>query len=230
MIRSNLAAYKRYQVFLNYPFDENYAPLANALHFAVVAAGLLPVCTDGLSSPDRPRLDTIINAILNCHYSVHDFSRNRGEGDTNFARFNMPIEMGMGIFHALETQRREHRCAFFVPTPHEYQIFASDLSGLDPKCHYNDENRVVSLMYEWLRDVVPPTMFNSEPTTTVKEKYVYFKSQLLKLNGSEENGKPAYSEVVELMYQICSECDWWDWRSTKAGKIEFPIIPLLWKK
>ena len=42
-MRRNLAAYSNFQVFLNYPFDDGFAELADAMSFAVVASGLLPV-------------------------------------------------------------------------------------------------------------------------------------------------------------------------------------------
>src|SRR5262249_17744050 len=115
----DLTAFRQYQVFLNYPFDEDFAQLERALHFSVVAAGLLPVCAKDLTVPDRPRLDILVNAIANCHYSAHEFSRAKGEGGQNFARMNMPLEMGMALFHALDTQRREHRCLFLVPNPND---------------------------------------------------------------------------------------------------------------
>jgi hypothetical protein len=57
-----------------------------------------------LMTPDRPRLDMLIDAIRSCRYSAHDFSRPHGEGPEKFGRLNMPIEMGMALFHALETQ------------------------------------------------------------------------------------------------------------------------------
>jgi len=129
-VRRNLVAYGSCQVFLNYPFDTAFAPLADAMAFAVIAGGLLPVCALDFTVPDRPRLDMLVEAILNCHYSAHDFSRFTGEGLENLSRMNMPIEMGMALFYALHTQRRDHRCAFFVPTAHAYTAFASDLAGL----------------------------------------------------------------------------------------------------
>jgi len=138
---------------MNYPFDGQFAPLEDALHFPIVAANLLPLCAKDLSTPDRPRLDMLVNAISNCHYSLHELSRAKGEGDANFARMNMSIETGMAMFHALHTQRRDHRCAFFVPGLYDYQKFASDLAGLGPKCHNNDEDTLVRSVYEWLRDV-----------------------------------------------------------------------------
>jgi hypothetical protein len=131
----DLASFRHHQVFLNYPFDADFLSVAAALNFAVVAAGQLPVCALDLTAPDRPRLDMLIEAISCCHYSIHDLSRAKGEGTENFARMNMPIEMGLALYPALASQRAGHRCAFFVSTPHDYKRFASDLAGLDPQCH-----------------------------------------------------------------------------------------------
>jgi hypothetical protein len=227
-MRVNLSAYEHSQVFLNYPFDIQFVPFANAMHFAIVAAGFIPLCAQDLSVPDRPRLDMLMEAIISCRYSAHDFSRSKGQRDHNFARFNMPIEMGMALFHALQTQRREHRCAFFVSMPYEYQIFASDLAGLDPKCYNDDELQLIASVYEWLRDVGHP-LVNQLPTVEVKKKYEYFKEQMKKINGSGRDGYPNHDEAQELMYQICSECGWWDIRATRAGMMEFQPLPLSWK-
>jgi hypothetical protein len=215
-----------YQVFLNYPFDKTFLPLADAMSFAVIAGGLLPVCALDLSSPDRPRLDMLIEAIQYCHYSAHDLSRSTGEGKNNFSRMNMPLEMGMALFHALVSQRGDHRCIFFVPTPHEYKTFVSDLSGLDPKCHQRDEMLLVTAMYEWLRSTVPSNIFNSRPSIDVIGKFREYRQQLKKVKGTNGAGRPSHEERRELMYRVCTECRWWDWRKTRAGKAQFPIIPI----
>ncbi len=225
-MRRNLSAYNTCQVFLNYPFDEAFALLADAMSFAVIAAGLLPVCAFDLTAPDRPRLEMLVEAIRNCHYSAHDFSRSTGEGDLNLARMNMPLEMGMALFHALHTQRQDHRCVFFVPTAHLYKAFASDLAGLDPKIHNNDEARLLTDMYEWLRGVVPQALFNSRPTVEVLAMYEECKKRLADVNGSGSKGRPSHDETREVMYQLCSEAKWWDWRETKMGREEFPTVPL----
>jgi hypothetical protein len=225
-MRTNLSAYSMYQVFLNNPFDPSYDKLANALHFGVIAAGLLPVCAKDLASPDRLRLEMLVDAIVNCHFSVHDLSKCRGEGTENYSRFNMPIEMGMAMFHALRTQRTEHRCAFFVADQHGHQIFASDLAGLDPIHHENDDDLLLTGVYEWLRSVVKSPLLNLQPTVAVQEKYKAFKSQLVRIKGGSRNGHATHDEIQELMYRMCSGWGWWDWRNSKAGQIEFPTLPL----
>lgn len=170
-MRKDLSAYANCQVFLNYPFDDGFRGLAEAMSFAVIAGGLLPVCAFDLAAPDRPRLEMLVDAIRNCQYSAHDLSRSQGEGPNNFARMNMPIEMGMALFHALDAQRRDHRCLFLVSTPHDYKNFASDVAGLDPRVHNGDEGRILTDTYEWLRAVVPATLFNSQPTVDVIDRF-----------------------------------------------------------
>ncbi len=229
-MRRDLSAYVSCQVFLNYPFDPEFAHLANAMNFAVVASGLLPLCAYDLTTPDRPRLELLVDAIQNCQYSAHDFSRSTGGGENNFARMNMPIEMGMALFHALHTQHHDHRCAFFVPTMHDYKAFASDLAGLDPKVHNNDETRIVIDMYEWLRGVVPHPLFNLQPTVDIVQKYDEFKKRLSTVNGSGSDGCPSHAETREIMYQVCMDAGWWDWRETRRGKDEFPVVPLSLRK
>lgn len=224
-MRVDLASYERVQVFLNFPFDTEFEAMAHAMHFGVVAAGFIPVCARDLTAPDRPRLEVLVEAISSCQYSAHDFSRYTGEGANNYARFNMPIEMGMALFYALRVQRAKHRCAFFVPTPHDYQAFASDLAGLDPKVYNGNEHLLAALVYEWLRDVGKP-MVNEIPTVRVREKYGEFRQTLLKLQGSGSDGRPSHDEAQELMYQICSDCRWWVWRENPLGRIEFPLVPL----
>jgi hypothetical protein len=91
--------------------------ISAAPNFAVVAAGQLPVCALDLTAPDKPRFDMLIEAISCCYYSVHDLSRAKGEGTENFARMNMPLEMGLALYPALVSHRADHRCAFYRKSP-----------------------------------------------------------------------------------------------------------------
>jgi hypothetical protein len=143
---------------------------------------------------------------------------------------NMPLETGMAMFHALHTQLREHRCAFFVPSLHDYQRFASDLAGLDPVCHYGDEKILVKAVYEWLRNVVPSTIFNSQSLSDVLKRYEAYKRRSRGIRGSGNAGKPSHEEKRELMYRVCEEVQWWDWRAAAFGREEFPAVSLVLKR
>lgn len=220
--------FKHAQVFLNYPFDQEFTPFSYAMHFGVIGAGLIPLCAHDLTVPDRPRLDLLVEAIQNCRFSAHDFSRGKGEGTENFARLNMPIEMGMALFFALQTQHRDHRCAFFVSDEHSYKRYASDLSGLDAKSYNDDELLLLSTTYKWLIDTSGP-LANRVPPKEIEAGYLEFREAVKTVNGSGANGDLSHHEIQELMYQICSKRGWWDWRANKSGLLEFPEYPLSWK-
>lgn len=223
-MKNSLKGLSDFRVFLNYPFDKEFEPLERAMHFAVIAAGLIPVCAKGENSPDTLRLEVLVDLISSCRFSVHDLSRYKGEGEQNFARFNMPIEMGMALFYSIFTNRDEHRCAFFVETPHDYQRFASDLAGLDPKHHANDDLTLVTGVYEWLKQVGEPYV-EGRPTVEMREKYCEYRQALEKVNGSGNDGRPTYHEMRELMYSLCSNWGWWNWRGSPF-KYLFPKSPL----
>jgi hypothetical protein len=208
----DLRLLKSYQVFLNYPFDDEYRDLALGLHFAVVAANLIPVCAKDLSAPDRVRVDMLIKAITNSQYSVHDLSRGKGEGAGNYSRLNMPIEYGMALFYDINSDGAAHRCAFLVASPHEYHAYASDLSGLDPQYHENSDLTLVKLVYDWLLFTEPDLKATQPPTAEVVSKYAEFKNELKKINGSGRDGLPTHDEAQEWMFQWCGAAGWWIWR------------------
>lgn len=222
----SLPPFFNYQVFLNYPFDENFTEFSHAMHFAVISAGLLPVCAKDISEPDKVRLDQLLDAINNCRFSAHDLSRCRGEGASNFARMNMPVEVGMALFYSFKTAHQMHRCAAFAPTPHDYKRFASDLSGLDFPSYDGDDISLLVSVYEWLRKVVLQHYFNSQPMDLVVRKYSEFKESLGMINGSGRGATPTHDEAQELMYRICANCGWWEFRSRREGQFEFPRLPL----
>ena len=129
----------RDRVFLNYPFDDDFVPYSDALHFGTIAANLIPVCLFDQSTQDTPRILNLFNAIRYSRYSVHDLSRIKGEGKENFSRHNCPIELGMAFFHK-SSQPTSHYVAFCVDTPYDYQAAASDLAGLDPLVYECEES------------------------------------------------------------------------------------------
>jgi hypothetical protein len=143
---------------------------------------------------------------------------------------NMPVEMGMALYHALSSQHNEHRCAFFVPSPHDYRTFASDLAGLDPKCYNADSGQLVTGVYEWLRDVVPPAYLSAQPSAAVVDAYQEFisvHSKAVRTGGQQHLG---HAETREIIYRVCARNGWWDWRETRAGRDEFPEVPLQWRE
>src|SRR5260370_38030969 len=84
-------------VFINCPFDGEYSDLFEAIVFAAVCCGFVPRSALESGTVSEPRLARIIRAVSSCRYSIHDLSRCTGEGSDNFARFNMPLELGIAM-------------------------------------------------------------------------------------------------------------------------------------
>jgi hypothetical protein len=102
-------------VFINCPFDEEYAQTFDAIVFAVACCGFIP--RSALESGDIavPRMERIVRAIFSSYYSIHDLSRCRSEGDERLARFNMPLELGIAMAHRFQTKGRKHDWLVLVP-------------------------------------------------------------------------------------------------------------------
>jgi hypothetical protein len=127
-------------------------PMFDAIVFATVCCGFLP--RSALESGDVAvsRMDRIINAIMSSKYSIHDLSRCRGEGEERFARFNMPLELGVAMARRFISTPagHEHDWLILVPEGHQYIRFLSDLAGYDPRRHNGTVESIVPTVVSWL--------------------------------------------------------------------------------
>ena len=138
-------------VFINCPFDGAFIPLLHAIVFTITSCGFVPRSAIELGSGAAPRMERIVRAIEGSRYSIHDFSRCRGEGDANLARFNMPLELGMAMAQRFGRARkgRSHDWLLLVPAGHDYQHFVSDLAGYDPTPYDGTVETVVPAVMAW---------------------------------------------------------------------------------
>jgi len=138
-------------VFINCPYDNGYRPLFDAIVFSAICCGFIPRCAFESGSTSLSRMDRIVHAIRSSKYSIHDLSRCRGEGDTNLARFNMPLELGMAMAERFgQNGDGGHDWLILVPKGHLYRKFASDLAGFDPTDHDESVDTVVPAVMSWL--------------------------------------------------------------------------------
>lgn len=139
-------------VFINCPFDEPFKPVFDAMVFSTLCCGFIPRSAIETGSASIPRMDRIVNAIKSSKYSIHDLSRCKGEGDANFARFNMPLELGMAMAQHLggNHQKKQHDWLMLVPRGHLYKKFISDLAGFDAVEYDTDVETAVPAIMAWL--------------------------------------------------------------------------------
>ncbi|WP_232793168.1 hypothetical protein [Caulobacter hibisci] len=82
-------------VFINCPFDRDYAPQFEALIFGVLACGFRPRSARELDDSSQTRIDKLYGVIEECRYGVHDLSRTELDTVHGLPRFNMPLELGI---------------------------------------------------------------------------------------------------------------------------------------
>ena len=148
-----LATVYERSVFINCPFDEEFAPLFGAVVFATVSSRFTPRSALESGTVAVPRMARILGAVISSKYSIHDLSRCRGEGEERFARFNMPLELGMAMVRGFSEPRtgQGHDWLVLVPEGHQYLRFVSDLAGYDPLGHDGTVETIVPTVVTWLQ-------------------------------------------------------------------------------
>jgi hypothetical protein len=139
-------------VFINCPFDPDFAPLFDAIVFATVCCGFLPRSALESGSVAEPRMQRITHAIFSSKYSIHDLSRCKGKGDELLARFNMPLELGIAMArrYTQRSKKEQHDWLVLVPAGHLYLNFISDLAAFDPYQHDGTVKIVTQKVMSWL--------------------------------------------------------------------------------
>ena len=117
-------------VFLNIPYDSQFEDLYLSYVVGLTQLGLKINLT--LAVPNQGRLDRIVRLIEKSAVSIHDLSRI--ELSSGIPRFNMPLELGLALYHS-RTTRGRHKVFVFESKPYRMQRSTSDISGIDPQIH-----------------------------------------------------------------------------------------------
>ncbi|SOC05293.1 hypothetical protein [Rhodobacter maris] len=141
------------EVFINCPFDEDFAPLLEAMLFCIVSFGLTPrLATERLESGEN-RFDKIYALARGAKYSIHDLSRCRAKEAGEYARMNMPFEFGVdvGIRRAAADLPSEKKFLVFEREPYEIKRALSDIAGQDIEFHRGDFQLVIEKVRDFFR-------------------------------------------------------------------------------
>lgn len=142
-----------HNVFINCPFDEAFAPLLEAMLFCVVSFGLTPrLATERLENGEN-RFDKIFSLAMGSKYSIHDLSRCRAVQAGEYARMNMPFELGVdvGIRRSAVGLPSPKKFLIFENEPYETKRTLSDLAGQDIEFHRNDYQQVIRKLRDFFR-------------------------------------------------------------------------------
>jgi hypothetical protein len=167
-------------VFINCPFDDPYAPLFNAIVFAVHDVGFRPRCALEASNAGQFRLTKIMDIISSCKYSIHDLSRTEIDKVTRLPRFNMPLELGLdlGCRRFGNTLHKGKVSLVLDIEPHRYEKFISDIKGQDIYEHNGSVEKVIDVVRDWLRNELDPRVVIIPSGKNIYQRYLAFQKAL----------------------------------------------------
>jgi hypothetical protein len=139
-------------VFINCPFDEAFAPLLQAIAFCVTDLGFYPRIAPENADNAANRLDRIIEQIRGSRYGIHDLSRCKSTAGGEYARLNMPFELGLdhGCARFGEGALSSKAILILEEARYDYQKVLSDISGWDIHAHEGDYIKLVRIVRDWL--------------------------------------------------------------------------------
>jgi hypothetical protein len=139
-------------VFVNCPFDAEYAPILQGLLFTLIQAGFLPRIA--LEAPDSGtvRVQRICAMIETSRLSIHDLSRCQASAAGEYYRLNMPFELGVdyGCRMFSTDHRALKRMLILEEEQYRYQATLSDFAGCDIEKHDGDVVVAVRKVRNWL--------------------------------------------------------------------------------
>lgn len=164
-------------VFVNCPFDREYAALFDAIVFAVHDCGFVARCALELQNSGQVRLARLLDLIAACRFGIHDLSRTELDAVHQLPRFNMPLELGLylGAQHFGVGRHRDKVSLVLDVERYRYQKFISDIAGQDPAAHGGDPARAIAAVRDWLRDYSPAAIPGG---AKIVERYSAFRREL----------------------------------------------------
>jgi hypothetical protein len=140
-------------VFVNCPFDKDYAPLLEAALFCIVSLGFTPYLANARLEAGENRLDKIVEMIRRSKYSLHDLSRAKATSSGELFRMNMPFEFGVdvGLRRSGVTPFDQKKFLIFEGRQFELKAALSDVAGQDVAHHNDNFEAVLSEVRDFLR-------------------------------------------------------------------------------
>lgn len=192
-------------VFVNCPFDEDFAPILQAISFCVVYLGFYPRLAPENADNAAARLDRIIELIRGSRYGIHDLTRCKATVSGEYSRMNMPFELGMDYACRRfgEGGLRTKSILVLEHTRFDYPKVLSDIAGWDIHAHGGDYQKAVRHVRSWL---VAQAGAQQIGAAHIQGKYIAFQEwyweRELAAGSSEEDIKEyPTAELVRAMHE-----------------------------
>ncbi len=161
-------------VFINCPFDDEFAPNFRALIFTIMVCGFRPRSARELDDGGQTRIDKIYGLVEECRFGIHDISRTELDAVHQLPRFNMPLELGLflGARRFGGTHQKAKRTLILDVEQYRYQRFISDLAGMDIHEHGGDPLRLLGETRNWLANVSRRELPSADRVRRVYEAFL----------------------------------------------------------
>lgn len=197
-------------VFINCPFDKDYInDLLKPMLYVIVKNNLVPRLALEVSDSGQLRLDKITDIIKSCKFSIHDLSMVKSKKANEFARMNMPFELGIdyGLRKSGISPLNDKQFLILEAVKYDYMKAVSDINGMDIKVHSNNTEKIFECLYTWCSDTLkikkqdPPLKtfydFVDFNTSLYNEKLKDLGSDKLAQNYIEKISIPEYIEEIQ---------------------------------
>ena len=144
--------YFNHNVFVNCPFDSDYAPIMQAVLFCLVRFGFKPRIATEQSNAAEPRIDKICQLVQASKFSIHDLSRCQASEAEELFRLNMPFELGLDFGCQRYGGHPFSNKVILILDEERYRLqqAISDLAGSDIAAHDGDYQLAVRKVRNWL--------------------------------------------------------------------------------
>lgn len=173
-------------VFINCPFDETYINnLLKPILYVIIKNGLSPRLSLEVSDSGQARLEKITEIITSCKYSIHDLSIVKSKKANEFARMNMPFELGIdyGLRKSGIAPLNTKQFLILEATKYDYMKAISDINGFDIKVHSNNTEKIFDCLYSWCSETLKISKQN--PPLKIFYDFLDFNTNLFEEKGSE---------------------------------------------
>ena len=136
------------KIFINCPFDTSYLTLLRYMIFTLIYIDQEPYLALIDGDCATKRIDKIEQIIKESDFSIHDLSRIKSTKVKEYARLNMPFELGIDYGMGL-LQRKGKKYLILEDEKYSYHKGLSDYSGFDIYAHHNDPDTLVKILRDW---------------------------------------------------------------------------------
>lgn len=166
-------------VFINCPFDNSYInDLLKPMLYVIVKNGYIPRLTLEIADSGQLRLEKIVDIIKDCRYGIHDLSIVKSKKAKEFARMNMPFELGIdyGLRKSNIKPLDSKQFLILEAVKYDYMKAISDINAFDIKVHGNNTEKLFECLYSWSSETLK--INKQDPPLKLFYDYVDFNAKL----------------------------------------------------